>query len=126
MRIDSAGWLEVDGGLIPTGRVMPPEGDFDFHALRRVARDYDHCFVMNGEHACTVEAGGVRMDVFTDFPAMQVYTSSGMGAPHGKNAGLAIEPEFYPDSPNHPDFPSTVLHAGEHFHRYAEYKFSKI
>lgn len=126
MRIDSAGWLEVDGGLIPTGRVMPPEGDFDFHALRRVTRDYDHCFVMNGEHACTVEAGGVRMDVFTDFPAMQVYTSSGMGAPHGKNAGLAIEPEFYPDSPNHPDFPSTVLHAGEHFHRYAEYKFSKI
>ena len=66
------------------------------------------------------------MDVCTDFPALQVYTSSGMGEPHGKNSGLAIEPEFYPDSPNKPQFPSTVLRAGEKFSRYAEYRFSRI
>lgn len=126
MQINAAGWLETDSGLIPTGRIMPAEGSFDFSKLRPVEKDYDHCFVLSGTHACAVEAGGLRMDVWTDFPALQVYTSSGMGEPHGKNSGLAIEPEFYPDSPNKPQFPSTVLRAGEKFSRYAEYRFSRI
>ena len=57
---------------------------------------------------------------------MQIYTASSMGAPLGLNAGLAIEPEFYPDSPNKPDFPSTLLRAGESFARYAEFVYSEV
>ena len=123
--LNADAWLEVDGGLIPTGRLLPTEGDFDFHSLRRVERDYDHCFVLSGEHACTMADGGLRLDVYTDLPAVQIYTGAFLPPPHGANAGLAIEPEFYPDSPNRPDFPSTLLRAGEHFHRWATYRFSE-
>lgn len=126
MRISSSGVLEPGAGLIPTGRLLPAEECYDFGSLRPVAQDYDHCFVLDNEHACTVEYGDIRMDLYTDFPAVQLYTASALGAPHGKNAGLAIEPEFYPDSPNHPDFPSTVLKAGERFSRYAEFAFSTV
>lgn len=118
-------YVEPGEGLIPTGRLLPAEGDFDFHRLRPVSRDYDHAFVLDGTHACTLCAGGLKMELHTDFPAVQIYTGSGLNAPFGKNAGLAIEPEFFPDSPNRPDFPDTVLRAGEHFHRWAEYRFSE-
>lgn len=126
MQIPAAGWLEIDSGLIPTGRVMPPEGEFDFSVIRRIARDYDHCFTLAGEHACAVEHGGTRLDVYSDFPAVQIYTASSMSPPHRAHCGIAIEPEAYPDSPNKPQFPSTVLRAGEHYHRRAEYRFSEI
>ena len=116
-------YVEVDGELIPTGRLLPAEGDFDFSAPRRIGHDYDHCFVLNDGHACTVSAGGVALEVYTDFPAVQIYTAGMMGEPLGKNSGLAIEPEFLPDSPNRPDFPSTVLRAGEKFRKYAEFRF---
>lgn len=122
--VNADAYLEVDGGLVPTGRLLPAAGDFDFSTLRRVARDYDHCFVLRGAHACAMEDSGVRMDVYTDFPAVQVYTGAFLPPPHAANAGLAIEPEFYPDSPNRPEFPSTLLRAGERFHRWIEYRFS--
>lgn len=123
--INSPGWLEIDEGLIPTGNIIPTEGDFDFNTLRPVAQNYDHCFTLGGEHACTLEAGKVRMDMYTDFPAMQMYTGSAMGAPHGVNGGIAIEPEAYPDSPNKPQFPTTTLKAGEMFHKYACFVYSE-
>ena len=124
--VNSSGWLEVDEGLIPTGTVLPTEGDFDFSSLRTIGVNFDHCFTLNGEHACTAQAGGIRMDMYTDFPAMQLYTGSAMGAPHGVNGGLAIEPESYPDSPNKPQFPTTTLKAGEKFLKYARFVFSEV
>ena len=124
MWINSGAHLEVDAGLIPTGTLLPATGDFDFSAMRKVGCNFDDCFVLNGEHACTVEAGSIRMDLYTDFPAMQLYTGSALPAPHSVNEGLAIEPEFYPDSPNQPHFPSTTLRAGEKFHGWASFKFS--
>ena len=63
------------------------------------------------------------MELWTDFPALQVYTGSHLAAPLAVNQGIALEPEFYPDSPNRPDFPTTTLRAGDHFHRWAEYRF---
>ena len=115
-------YLEVDGELIPTGRRLPVDGSFDFRTPRPVGQDYDHCFVLNGSHACTVCAGEIAMELHTDFPAVQIYTASGMGEPFSKNCALALEPEFFPDSPNHPDFPSTLLRKGEKFHKYAEFR----
>ena len=55
MQINSSGHLEVDGELIPTGRILPAEGDFDFSSLRRIAGNYDDCFVIDGAPACTVK-----------------------------------------------------------------------
>ena len=89
-----------------------------------IGQEFDHCFPLTGEHACSLAAGGIRMDLFTDLPAVQIYTGRYLHAPYGAFAGVAIEPEFYPDSPNQPQFPSTLLKAGEHFHRWAEYRFT--
>lgn len=125
MQIDAAGYLEIDGALIPTGRVLPAEGDFDFSAPRPIAQDYDHCFVLRGERACTARAGGVALTLTTDFPALQFYTGSKLGEPFGVNGGFAIEPEFYPDAVNKPDFPSAVLKAGELFRKYAVFRFDE-
>lgn len=124
LRINASGWVEADGELIPTGRVLPAEGDFDFRAPREIGRDFDHCFLLDGPDACAAEAGGVRLELRTDYPALQLYTGSALAAPHRKNQGFAIEPEFVPDSPNRPEFPSSVLRRGERFHRFAEYTFS--
>ena len=79
--------------------------------------------MISSEHACTVEYQGSRMEVWTDFPAIQVYTGAKLPAPYHANQGIAIEPEFYPDSPNHPNFPSTVLNPGDSFAKYVEYRF---
>ncbi len=125
LRINADRYLEVGEGLIPTEPV-PAEGRFDFRSLRRVGGDYDHCFLLRDEFACAMEQSGLRMEVRTDFPALQVYTGTHLPAPFAPSQGLAIEPEFYPDSPNRPDFPSTLLRAGEEFHRWAEYRFSEV
>ena len=124
MRIPARGVLEVDEALIPTGRVLPAEGAFDFSGLRPVGQNYDHAFVLDGSRACEAVCGGVRLTLDTDFPALQFYTGAFLGEPFGENGGFAVEPEFYPDAPNHPDFPSALLRAGEHFRRYAVYSFS--
>ena len=116
-------YVEPGEGLIPTGRLLPAEGDFDFRSLRRIGRDYDHAFVLSGEQACTLQAGGRQMDLYTDFPALQVYTGDFLHPPHGPNQGLALEPEFFPDSPNHPGFSDITLRAGQRFRRWAEYRF---
>lgn len=126
LRINASGWAEADAELIPTGRILPAEGDFDFRAPRPVGRDYDHCFLLDGPDACVAEAGGVRLALRTDYPALQLYTGSALSGAHRKNQGFAIEPEFVPDSPNRPDFPSPVLRRGEAFHKFAEYTFSSL
>lgn len=124
MRIPAAGVLEVDEALIPTGRILPAAGDFDFSLSRPVGRNYDHAFVLQGTRACEASCGGVRLTLDTDFPALQFYTGEFLGEPFGESGGFAVEPEAYPDAPNHPDFPSALLRGGEHFRRWAVYSFS--
>ena len=124
MRIPACGVLEVDGALIPTGRVLPAEGDFDFSVSRPVGRCYDHAFVLEGARACEAADGGVTLTLDTDFPALQFYTGEFLGEPFGACGGFAVEPESFPDAPNHPDFPSALLRPGERFRRFARYRFS--
>ncbi len=124
MRIPARGVLAVDEALIPTGRVLPAEGDFDFSVSRTVDRYYDHAFVLEGGRACEACDGGVRLTVDTDFPALQFYTGEFLGKPFGAGGGFAVEPEIHPDAPNHPEFPSALLRPGERFRRYASYRFS--
>ncbi len=124
--LNAARYVEPGEGLIPTGRLLPAEGDFDFRSPRRIGRDYDHAFVLSGEHACTLRAGGLQLELWTDFPALQVYTGAFLPPPHAPRQGLALEPEFFPDSPNHPGFSDITLRAGEPFRRWAEYRFEEF
>lgn len=121
IQINASGHLEVDEGLIPTGRILPAEGDFDFSVLREISRDYDDCFVLSGAPACTVRTKDITLKVFTDYPALQFYTGTYLDCGYSPNAGFAVEPQFFPDTPNKPDFPDALLKAGEKFNKYIEF-----
>ena len=123
LSVNAARYLEVDGELIPTALTDVAGTRFDFRAARRVGEAYDHCFALDGECACVLRDGGVQMTLRTDFPGLQVYTGACLPEPFGPYGALALEPESFPDSPNRPDFPSTVLRAGQHYHRWASYEF---
>ena len=125
MQMNSDAYVQVDEELIPTGKLLPTEGDFDFSNPKSIGTNFDHAFVLNSSHALTVSAGGVQLQLHTDFPAVQFYTGSVLPESFGVNKGFCIEPEFYPDSPNNPHFPSALLKKGEEFHKFAEFRFSK-
>lgn len=142
-------------GLIPTGEIAPVAGtplDFrkpevigarinaDFEALK-LAGGYDHNFVINGEPgtlrlAATVmdPASGRKMTVETTEPGVQFYSGNFLtdafvgrhGIPYGKNAGFCLETQHYPDSPNHANFPSTVLRPGETYRSTTTYSFTTV
>ena len=101
---------------------------------------YDHNFVLRGKigelhPAATMRdpVSGRKLEVWTTEPCMQLYGAQGMngtlsaktaGAKYPKYAGMALETQHYPDSPNHSEFPSTVLRPGEVFKSHTEYRFS--
>ena len=122
--INAKTYLPVDAALIPVGGPQPAGGLYDFSQGKPIAGNIDHCFPLEGHHACTAADGGVEMELYTDYPALQLYTGEFLNG--RKNGGFAIEPEFFPNSPNRPDFPSPLLHAEEHFHKYAEYRFRQV
>lgn len=126
LQVNASGHLEVDSSLIPTGKVLPCEGKFALNELRVLGEDLDDCFLTPEEQLCILEMGNCRLETWSDMPAVQIYTGTSLPAPFRKNQGIAIEPEFYPDSPNHPEFPSVVLRPGESFSKYIEYRFSEV
>lgn len=124
LQIPADRYLLVDDALIPT-RMQPVDGTpFDFRRMRPVGRSYDHCFVLSGSPACIVEDCGLRMTLHTDYPGLQVYTGDFL--PGRPQAGIALEPEALPNSPNRPDFPGVVLRKGAHFHKYICYQFEQL
>ena len=144
----------VDSTLIPTGQIEAVDGTpFDFTIPRRIGsrvhdrheqmligRGYDHNFVLDA--GITAEphfaarlfdpASGRVLEVFTTEPGVQFYAGGGFGrVPRGKggfvyaaNAALALETQHFPDSPNQPDFPSTILRPGDRFESRTIYRFS--
>ena len=127
--------VELSGGL-PTGRLLPVEGTgFDFRSPRKLARDrdisspeddsgFDHTFVFlphEPEQPVAVAAGlrsGVRISCYTDQPGAQLFTLGNPGSV------FAFETQHFPDSPHHPEFPDTVLRAGDIFRSETVYQFS--
>jgi aldose 1-epimerase len=133
-------YTPVDAHGIPTGDHEPVEGTpFDFrtpkpigpavredHPQLRDARGVDHNYVIDGEglrtHAVvTSRVSGLRLEVLSDQPGLQVYTGNFLdgsaldatGRMLRQGDGLALEPQLFPDSPNRPDFPSATLRPGE-------------
>ncbi|UBU15616.1 aldose epimerase family protein [Nonomuraea gerenzanensis] len=123
-------YLPVDDDKIPTGEPAPVKGTpFDFtepHPVgERYDGAYDHCFVLDGS-AIRVTAGGLTMEVTTTEPGVQFYAGGmldGGATPYGPFAGLCLETQHYPDAPNQPQFPSTVLRPGERRTSTTTYRF---
>jgi aldose 1-epimerase len=145
-------FLEANEGLCPTGRVLDARGGaFDFTAEKPVGRDigaddpqlrtgsgYDHCFLLPaGPHGAPAEAARLRdpasgrtLRVYTTQPGIQLYTGNFLSAVRGKHGrtfgfrdGLCLETQHYPSSPQHPEFPSTLLRPGEIYREKTIYQF---
>ena len=136
LMLASDAYLEVDRHLIPTGNMIDVEGtDFDFRIRRPICSGkYDHCFLLRSGDGIKAEAwdpvSGRGLRMYTDQPAVQLYCGMGLRGVKGKAGteypafgGFCLETQHYPDSPNHPEFPSTVLKAGEKWESVTIYKF---
>jgi aldose 1-epimerase len=144
-------FLPVDAGLIPTGELKNSEGTpFHFLVPKLIKTDiglpneqlklgggYDHCYIFD-EHApeeivATIfdKTSGRLVECRTTEPAVQLYTGNFLdgsikgkkGVVYGKNHGLCLETQHYPDSPNQPAFPNTLLKPGETYHTKTSYSF---
>lgn len=154
LRLNASEWLPTSDSLIPLGdseQVAGTPMDFlnpkpigrdikaDFPALK-YGKGYDNCWVIDGHMKGQLSeaaelrspASGRVLKVFTTQPGVQIYTGNWLnGCPEGKNGhvyhdydAVAIECQHYPDCPNHPDYPSTVLRPGETFEQAIIWAFS--
>ena len=152
LTINAKAYTPVDANLIPTGELAPVKGTpFDFtkpHTIgERVNSDhiqmargngYDHNFALNSQDGKLAKAAtvtepksGRTMEVFTTEPGVQLYVGNFLDGPIGKSGkpynfrnGLCLECQHYPDSPNQPQFPTTLLKKGEVYSQVTEYRFS--
>jgi len=136
----SSHYLPVDETAIPTGEIKSVEGSpFDFRNEKVIGQDiakvlggYDHCMMIDGKcgeirNAVSLAdpVSGRRLTLHTDRPGVQFYTGNFLaGTPFPKYSGLCLEPQGFPDAPNKPQFPSTVLRAGEVYHHRSFIDFS--
>ncbi|MFE6426153.1 MULTISPECIES: aldose epimerase family protein [Streptomyces] len=133
LRIAASRFTPVDGDLIPAGAPADvADTRFDFRRARKVGSGYDHNFVLDkGVTDKAVEvaelydpASGRVLTVATTEPGLQLYTADHLGEPFAPGDGVALETQHFPDSPNRPEFPSTVLRPGEVFRSETVYGFS--
>jgi aldose 1-epimerase len=148
LTLDAEAYLPTDEQKIPTGEIRPVEGTvMDFRQPCRIGqrieqvegKNYDHCYVLNKPAderlslaARAVDpASGRVMEVFTTQPGVQLFTASFLSdrlrtkrGAYGPYHGFCLETQHYPDSPNRPHFPSTVLRPGETYHELTVHRFS--
>ncbi|MFF4903932.1 aldose epimerase family protein [Streptomyces sp. NPDC001260] len=132
LRLAASRYTPVDADLIPTGVLADVTGTrFDFLRSRKVGSGFDHNFVLDGgvtEASRQVAelydpASGRVLTVATTEPGLQLYTADHLPEPFAPGDGVALETQHFPDSPNRPDFPSTVLRPGEVFRSETVYGF---
>lgn len=138
----------VNDQLIPTGKIDVVKGTaMDFTSAKKIGKEiaqvpggYDHNWVVN-KNGSSLEligsvyhaASGRYMDIFTTEPGIQFYSGNFLngtlkntrgGVKYVKHAGLCLETQHFPDSPNQPGFPNTILKPGETYNHETVYKFS--
>lgn len=153
LKINASRFTPVNKTLIPTGESATVAGTpFDFrqatpigqringdHEQLRFGRGYDHNWVLDSAGGKLTEAAelsepasGRVLQVWTTEPGMQFYSGNFLdgsitgkdGKVYGHRSGLCLETQHFPDSPNHPNFPSTVLKPGQRYHSVTEFRFS--
>jgi len=155
LRIDAQAFLPVDALLIPTGEQRSVVGTpFDFREARRIgdridahdelllhADGYDHCFILRPDRDVSAVAAelesttsGRQLRIHTTQPGLQFYSGNHLrsGAPghggriHAWRTGLCLEAQHFPDSPNRPAFPDTVLRPGNSYRQQTRYTFGLL
>ncbi|MFE4455077.1 aldose epimerase family protein [Streptomyces sp. NPDC056796] len=131
LRLAAGRITPADGESIPTGEFLPVEGTrFDFRESRPVGPGYDTNYVLEetGDEPVAElydAASGRLLTVRTTEPGLQLYTADHLGGdPFVPCAGIALETQHFPDSPNRPEFPGTVLRPGEEYASTTVYGFS--
>lgn len=152
LKMDCCFYTPNTPNCYPNGEVLSCKGTaFDFSQERRLGDSFsapdeqikmfngiDHNFPINGRgfrYFATLKGDktGITMDMFTDMPAVQVYTSNMMdkndnykeGAPYGLHSAICFETQFFPNSMSYSHFPSIILKKGCKYDTSTEYKFSK-
>lgn len=145
LTLNAGRYLPTGEAKIPLGRIDAVDGTpMDFTEPKPIGsritqvggENYDHCYVLNktsGERltlAARVEepTSGRVMEVYTTQPGVQLYTARGMkfaraGRQFGSHPALCLETQHFPNSPNEPSFPTTVLRPGETFHEVTMHRF---
>jgi aldose 1-epimerase len=156
LRLASDRFLAIDDDGIPDGTIAGVGGTpFDFrrfaaldsmpddHPQMRASRGYNHAFILDGQALAMLRPaaelistdGLLLMQMFTTMPAVHVYggnflagTPSRSGHPYGDYAGIALEAEFPPDSPNHPEWPTPdcILQPGSVYRHAIRFQFAAI
>lgn len=139
--------LATDAGFVPTGAILPVAGTpFDFRTARPVRpaepSDLDATYVLRGQpgseaalaRAATLASplSGIALDLWTTEPGLQVYDGHKLAVPvpglegvaYGRCAGIALEPQRFPDAPNHAHFPSATVRPGTVSRQATELRFS--
>lgn len=145
LRLDCGRVLGIDRRKVPTGELVPVDGTpFDFREAKPLGRDleavegggYDHCFAID---AAAGDADGKGLKVFarlsdpvsgrvlevaTTKPGVQIFTANAFsGKPFPRWGGICFETQFFPDAPNRPEFPSSLLRPGEEYRHRTEFRF---
>lgn len=152
LTLNASRFTPVNAALIPTGELKPVDSTpFDFRKATavgaridaddeqlRLGHGYDHNWVLdnNGKLAVAAEvfdsSSGRVLKVLTDQPGIQFYTGNFLdgsikgkeGKSYERRSALCLETQHFPDSPNHPEFPTTELKAGQRFHSVTVYSLS--
>ena len=145
LRVNADHYTPCGAGTIPTGEVQAVDGsvmDLRQGAVLGERLDtaelaeyggYDHNFCLNGNSAARLfcPESGICMGAETTLPGLQVYTAGFLtdrqgkdGAIYGKNHGVCLETQFWPDAVHHENFPSPVLRAGEVYRHKTVYRFT--
>ena len=153
--INADSFLPVNEKMIPTGEIISVENTpFDFRKIKKIGKDiniedrqlklgngYDHCWVLNDYNKKSRKIGEVNsnktkinMEIFSDLPGVQLYTGNFLdGSLNSKKdlkyinrSGFCLETQFYPNSPNNQNFPSTKLEPGKKFYSKTSFKFSIV
>ncbi len=152
LQLNAAKYLPVDETLIPLEISPVSDTPFDFTNRKVIGQDidqehtqlkngagYDHCWVLNPSQtemnlaATLIDPGsGRKMEIYTTEPGIQFYSGNFLdgtitgkrGRVYQRRYGLCLETQHFPDSPNRPDFPSTVLNPGEVYRTKTVHRFS--
>ncbi|UII79861.1 aldose epimerase family protein [Flagellimonas sp. CMM7] len=151
LKIYSNNYLPVNDVLIPLGTIEKVENTpFDFKSFKKIGKDinldnpqlkigqgYDHCWVINEDKTSEAQKGecalvsevyheesGRLMEVLTDQPGIQFYSGNYLNGDYGKHAGLCLETQHFPDSPNQSNFPKIILTPEDAYQTKTIFKFS--
>ncbi len=147
LQMMSSEFLESDNANIPTGKLIPVEGsDYNFKLPAKIGqlqsqstdkslidkKGYDHCFILDRSSfdkpkaVLTSWLNKISLSVYTDQPAIQLYTGYYLNGMFNSYQGLCLEAQNYTDAENHKHFPSNVLKPNQQYQRKIIFKFESV